>query len=106
MAHILLLNFDPAAAKAVDALLRGKGHHVTVEASDHSQIASDLHRFDVVMIDMSLDNAAGHAYVTAVRNHRAEHGPRPMLLCISRIYRGPRFALDLERKGARVVYVR
>jgi hypothetical protein len=44
--------------------------------------------------------------VNEVSDIRAQHSLRPMLLCVSGNYRGPKFELELERKGARVVHVR
>jgi CheY-like chemotaxis protein len=36
--------------------------------------------------------------------YRQSPRPRPRILCISVVYRGPQFRLDIERLGARLIY--
>ncbi len=108
MALILLTNFDEPSAHRLADLLTRRGHRVNkcstfdgvqfLEASDH-----DL---DLIILDVSHDDRETQNQLAEIRHYRAQHGPRPMLLCVSRLYRGARFQLDLESKGARVVYVR
>ena len=109
MTKTLLVNFEPPLAERLVHLLAARGHHVTIHAHGGLPLSEGLRMsegFDLVLLDVSSDSAALREHLAALRNHRAKHGPRPMLLCVSRGYRGAYFELNLERKGARVAYVR
>lgn len=109
MAAIVLVKFDPRSAITVAQLFRGRRHRVMVCDADQS-LAPVLKRRDtspdLVVLDVSTDDQNTRKYLEEIKRFRAQHGPRPMLLCVSGIYRGPRFELELEKRGARLVYVR
>jgi DNA-binding response OmpR family regulator len=109
MAKILLANFDEEAGARLTAVLRNERHEAQLarENESFSQMMQrrDL-KPDLLILDMSRRERYARDLLAEVSSHRIQYGPRPMLLCISRAYRGAQFELDLERKGARVVYVR
>ena len=109
MAKILLANFDEEAGVRLTAFLRNEHHEVrsALENESFSQMLQRCgHTTDLLILDVSRRERYARDLLTQVTSHRIQYGPRPMLLCISRAYRGAQFELDLEQKGARVVYVR
>ncbi|SRR5260370_6041649 len=108
MARILLINFDDQLSARLAAFLRTQRHDVCVAIEDRnfSQIFKQyVLRADLLIVDVSHREKYVRDLLRKIALHRARKGPRPMVLCISRVYRGPRFELDLERKGARLLYV-
>ena len=108
-ARILLLNFDEASEGRLTEIFRQKGYRVSTYAreeplAEHLSKRSD--DVDLIVLDASGNDRAIHDQLGEIRRYRVQHGHRPMVLCVSRIYRGPQVELELERKGARVVYVR
>jgi len=55
--------------------------------------------FDLVILDVSVQCRDAGKLLEGLKRYRDAHGPRPMTLCVSRVYRGPRFELDLEQQG-------
>jgi len=109
MAKILLANFDEEAGVRLTAFLRSEHHEVCL-ALENESFPQMLGRCgsvsDLLVLDVSRHERYARDLLAQISAHRVQYGPRPMLLCISRAYRGAQFELDLERKGARVVYVR
>jgi hypothetical protein len=58
------------------------------------------------VLDMSRNTKEDWAILSRLSKFRLLHAPGPMILCIATIYRGPDMELKVERKGARLVYVR
>lgn len=108
MAAILLLGFDEDLQDALVTSMRVRRHQVFAldEAGD---IVDELERqrnaLELVIMDMSFPSENHRRALEEVERWRAEHENRPTLLCVSTIYRGPQFEIDIERKGARVIYV-
>lgn len=108
MARVVLANFDAEAAEQLDQLLRRNRHYTTqlpTFKSDREIRAIAQISCDLIILDVSKDDRISRAILTEILRRRAEPCLRPMLLCVSRAYRGPRFEYDLERKGARLAYV-
>jgi hypothetical protein len=59
----------------------------------------------LIVLDASENDRVVHDQLAEIRRYRAQHGHRPTVLCVSRVYRGPLVELELERRGARVIYV-
>jgi hypothetical protein len=108
-ARILLVNFDKTSEERLTEIFRQKGHYTSIYrrveplAAHVSKAGQDI---DLVVFDVSGNDRETLKQLGDMRRYRAQHGHRPMVLCVFRVYRGPRFELELERKGARVVYVR
>lgn len=107
MARILLANFMEESGTRLAAFLRIERHevHMADQAQPLAQMLRLVREFDLVIIDASQREHYVRDLVNHIAKHRAQSGPRPMMLCVCRIYRGPRFELDLEKRGARVIYV-
>jgi DNA-binding response OmpR family regulator len=108
MAKIVLMNFDEEQGLRLAAFLRMERHEVVCALPKQTYLGW-LHGqdddADLVILDASYREKAFRQILEDIAARRARNGPRPMILCISRQYRGPQFQLDIERKGARLVYV-
>lgn len=107
MARILLLGPDESSAKVLALFLERRRHQVTVHRELQSAGDSptrDLDNFDVLVVDMTANRPEDWNTLDRLRVETAAWNPG--ILCLSRVYRGPRFQLDIERRGARLVYVR
>jgi hypothetical protein len=108
MAKILLANFDEEAGARLTAFLRNEHHEIGLSFENESffQILRRCGAVnDLLILDVSRREKYARDLLAQISSHRLQYGPRPMVLCISRSYRGAQFELDLERQGARVVYV-
>jgi DNA-binding response OmpR family regulator len=107
MPRILLVNFDEEQARRMAAFLRTERQQVCVAPATEnvSQTVRRICGIDLVILDASHREKYARDLLNGIASYRARNGPRPMVLCISRVYRGPRFQLDVERKGARLIYV-
>src|SRR5258708_7322275 len=108
-ARILLVNFDEASEGLLTEIFRQKGHRISTYACEEplaehlSKLSDDV---DLIVLDASGNERVIHNQLGEIRRYRAQHGHRPTVLCVSLVYRGAQVELELERKGARVVYVR
>lgn len=108
MARVVLANFDAESGAQLVQLLKRNRHSATLlpaTAPDDVERTISRATCDLILLDVSCDDRPTHALLGEIVRRRAELGLRPMLLCVARVYRGPRFELDLERKGARLAYV-
>ena len=109
MARIVIVQFDQRVAITVAQLLRGRRHQVTVceSGGGHAPVLGSCDTCpDLIVLDVSTDGPSTRKLLEEINRFRAQNGPKPMLLCVSSVYRGPRFEFELERKGGRLVYVR
>jgi len=109
MKSLILLEIDGASSDELVVDL--KSRHLLVTRSTMgrggvARIEAGYPLFDIVVLDMSLDRAIDWDTLDRVHRFVVMHAPRSMILCFSRIYRGPRMKLRAERKGARFIYVR
>jgi hypothetical protein len=108
MARIVIGGFDQPTAAQLAMRLRVGRHDVRIcEAiSDCDRHIIDLGaEIDLVVMDGTADPGLVDECFKGIADLYARRGRRPMLLCVSRVYHGPRFEMDLENKGARLVYV-
>lgn len=108
MATILLMNFYEENGRRLAAFLRAEHHEVRMFVSNQQLPKWLQHQgdtIDLIIIDASQNERAGSSLLAGIVLYRAQYGPSPTVLCVSRVYRGPQFQLDLEKKGARLVYV-
>ena len=107
MARILLIEPDKEQATRIEAFLRLEKHDVIrcniLEARE--ALEQSLSSRDVAILDVTTDNREIRLALAQIRKYRTHDGPAPMILCISRVKHGPRFELELEKWGARLVYV-
>lgn len=108
MALVVLANFDAETAVQLIQLLQRNRHSASLLPTGSFKGDPRVIRripCDLIIIDVTSHVQTARALLGEVIRRRAKGGPRPMLLCVARTYRGPRFELDLERKGARLAYV-
>jgi DNA-binding response OmpR family regulator len=105
MATILVVDVDQQHAEKLNSALRRRGHRVVntdrknAVAIKESECQSDLVVFNISRTDNDVWQALRH-----VCNLRRTDGLPVLVLCYSKIYRGPRFELEVERLGARFAY--
>jgi len=107
MAKILLANFAEAPIARLTELFRKRGHYVLVlgDGQSISEALGATDDTDLIILDVSNDDVGVRQRLAEVSRCRKRRGIRPMLLCVSTVYRGARFELDIEHQGARLVYV-
>lgn len=106
MANVLLISSDEDALASLSVQLRKMGHAVRCEGCWGPDLSEAESPFvpEIVAVDVTNLTEAGWP---ALRQFCQSWSlcPSPVLiLCWSRIWRGPRFALEIERLGARFVY--
>jgi len=109
MARILLLSPDESSAKVLAVFLEQRRHRVTVRRGGQyarDDPTGDLYNFDVLIVDMTANRPEDWERLDRVRFGAERTASKPRILCMSRVYRGPKFELDIEGRGARLVYVR
>ena len=107
MANILVVRFNDVLGEELADALRTRRHAVGICVGDQpvpEAIQAYGDGVDLIIVDVSLADEACLRVLKGVARYRSEHGPRPMVLCVSTVYRGPQFELEIERKGARLVY--
>jgi hypothetical protein len=108
MAKIVLINFTEPLLTRLIAVLRIERHEVLGALPGQSYarwVRRQPEGADLAILDVSCRDKFFGPALDELVVYRAQHGPRPMILCISRVYRGPQFELDIENKGARLIYV-
>jgi hypothetical protein len=108
MARILIGGFDQPTAVQLAMRLRAGRHDVRIcEAiSECDRHIIDLGAaIDLVVVEGTASPGLVDECFKGIGDLFASRGRRPMLLCVSRAYHGPRFEIDLENEGARLVYV-
>jgi hypothetical protein len=108
MARILIGGFDESTAAQLAIQMRAGRHDVRVceaigECDRHITVLGAA--IDLVVIDGTASPGLVDKCFKSIADLYAGRGRRPMLLCVSRVYHGPRFEIDLENEGARLVYV-
>lgn len=108
MGKIVLMNFDEEQGLRLATFLRMERHEVVCALPNQTYLGW-LHGqdddADLAILDVSCHENCFRQILDEIAARRARKGPRPMIICISRQYRGAQFELDIERKGARLVYV-
>jgi hypothetical protein len=107
MATMLLIGFNEALKRELSGFLQARRHNVLI-CTDDQPLAHMLRihgeDIDTAIVDVSLADTAWREALAEITRYRNKHGVRPGILCVSTVYRGPRFELEIERKGARLVY--
>lgn len=108
MATILLLNFSEDLGARLKAFLRLERHDVWTAVPSQtyaSWLRGRENGADLVIMDVSRREKYFWQVLEEIVAYRAQHGHHPNILCVSRVDRGAQFDLDLEKKGARLIYV-
>lgn len=104
MANILISGFEPDAAAQLDHLLRARRHCVQIIAGDLEPRSNRYQDVDLMILGVS-----GAGILTEISDYLMSHKESgavpPSLLCVARVYQGPRLELEVEKKGARLVYL-
>ena len=107
MVRILILDPDENHAGALALALTQRNFAVTMAPLDEAAGApldQPLGEFAVIVLDLSLDRPTDWELLDSVSKLVRSEVSRPMVLCLSRVYRGPGTKLAVERRGARLVY--
>ena len=109
MKRLILFEPDGAASEELAAYLQSHNFSVTRSAIGVGGIAhmeAERPRFDIVMLDMSLNRQGDWDTLDQVHRLVIMHAPQVMILCFSRKHWGTRMRMRVERKHARFIYVR
>jgi DNA-binding response OmpR family regulator len=108
VARILLCNFDDEWTQSLTELFQRDHHQVVICASAQSVVSSlerTTERYELLVLDVSVDHENVMKLMKQIKRFRLQRGAQLKVLCVSRGYQGPRFELELEKEGARLVYV-
>ena len=106
MAKLLVIDCDGNSHSELMGSLQAHRHEVThcTGLTDLKKVPiPNLKKFDVAIL---LLRCAGRDVSRALGYLKLSCGLRPMILCVCSVYHGSRMRLDLERRGARFLYVR
>ena len=108
MARILIGGFDQPTATQLATQLRAGRHDVRIceaigECDRH--IIEHGAAIDLVVVDGTASPGLVEKCFKSIADLYSGRGRKAMLLCVSRVYHGPRFEIDLENEGARLVYI-
>lgn len=106
MARVLLFDVNHRYEATIPPLFE-QYHHTTFVATELQEVLSRLlgenQTYDVVIVDMSRNRDSDWQNVNAIS--AALRAPKPMMLCVSDAYVGPRMKLEVENKGGRLVWI-
>jgi hypothetical protein len=105
MAQILLISSNEAEQAKLASSLRRRGHVVRAAGSwraGDADLAESSAPLDIVLCEITdLKEEEWEPFRKFCARWRQVHSP-VLMLCWSRIWRGPRFVLEIERLGARL----
>jgi len=105
---ILLLHFDSPYREELAFTLRAHHHKVLTPETNGKALSGlqdeELAQADFVIFDLSRVNSNLWSELRHLCRFRRRDGLPVMLMCWSRIYRGPAFQLLVEKLGVRFVY--
>lgn len=108
MARILILDFDGRRGTTLTSVLERHHHHARVAATVHEallELTSNDSPYEVVIFDLSRNRTSDWQSLDHVIAVTAQPPGGPMVLCVSDVYHGPAMKLEVERKGARFVWM-
>jgi hypothetical protein len=108
VARILLAGFGTEAAASLATLLEARRHTVEVcggIAQSCRLIEQANTAIDLIILEVSLYRTP--SFMLAIKSIKSHLGcfSLPIVLCVSTIFRGAQFEIELERQGARLVYL-
>jgi hypothetical protein len=108
MARILVGGFDQPTAAVLALQFQARRHDVWIfEGIDgcDRHITEHGMEVDLVVVDGTASPNQVESCFRNIAKRCPNREPRAMLLCVTRVYHGPRFEINLENEGARLVYV-
>lgn len=108
MKRLMLFEANETASEELAADMELRNFSVTRSAMGTGGIArmeAEHPRFDVVVLDMSLDRPVDWETLDQVHRLVVMFAPQSMILCFSTVFRGYRMKRQARRKGARFLYV-
>jgi DNA-binding response OmpR family regulator len=108
MANILIVDSDLPHAEALGWALHRRGHKVKIADPCCAQLTRIVEPclVDIVVLDVTQLKDEGWRELRQICQLCTQDKLPIQVLCCSRVYRGPRFELDIEQLGARFVYER
>jgi len=109
MARVLIVDEDEAHGMQLAERLQASGHQVLSCTGGQKAIRileESEEPFELVILDLSQSPQEGLECVREISDLHFKLGrfPGPLVLCVSANYFEPRFELEVEACGARVVY--
>ena len=109
MARILLLSdTDSSDAAAIVSVLARHRHTLQV-ATNLQEVPLSLDGrdlpYDVVIVDLSRNRPSDWQNFDNILRVARVDPPKPMVLCVSSVYRGPSMKLEVERRGGRFAWI-
>jgi DNA-binding NtrC family response regulator len=108
MARILLFDPDENHAKTVVSALESTGHKLTLcrgREEAFNQFSARLAEFNVIILDFS-NRPEDWDLLNKLHGLTVKCVPKPGILCLARSNWGSGVKLQVERKGARLLYER
>ena len=109
MTDILLFDSDQVFGEELAQHL-GKRKHTVMSYARRREALDALKKsiddLKLVIVDMTRNTQEDWEMLDWISRLRLRCTPGPMILCLLKVYRGPRIELEIERRGGRVVYVR
>jgi len=108
MANILIVDSDLPNAKELGLNLQRRGHKVNIANPSNALLTRRLepHLIDLVIVDVTYLKDEGWRELRRICQLSTRDYLPVQVLCCSKVYRGARFELEIERLGARFVYER
>lgn len=107
MARIVLVGFNEAFGKELSQCLKNQHHATTVCArGDEAWMKDFATDLKLVMLNFTRNAPEDWEALKRISKAKTESAAGPMILCVANRYLGPKMELEIERRGARIVYVR
>jgi DNA-binding response OmpR family regulator len=107
MAKILLIGSDETYQETLASKLQARGHAVFMPKPRRQWPAdwnATMSSVDVVVFDVTLLNDDSKRQLQSICHWSRQDKFPVLVLCYTRVFRGPRFELEIERLGVRFVY--
>lgn len=109
MARILVYYPDECHARSLVAELKPRRFYLEAFHDSEELLVRLKQRgseFDILILGMTNDGQRELQLLDACCEEKMDSAPNLNILCVSRIYHGPHLRLEVERRGARLVYER
>ena len=105
MAVIAIYDSESSHLEVLSTNLRQRGHVVVpLQEASLDELGHQALQTDILIVNFPKSNETMWDLLRHFCGLRRETGVPLPVLCCSKVYRGPRFELDIERLGARLAY--